>query len=467
MDTTRGHTQTCTFVPVSCPNGCTSSGKFLLEHLDHHLRECPNRLYTCAHCGKYGTYTSITEAHDKVCPKKVVACLQCGHLLERWMITEHKRTSCKVEEVPRLKQSTGCEVTMTWKEIQQFGERDGKVHLDTPQVEDQIRMLMHGEPLTIALPGYSKLKINEQRFYTKAFYTHERYKMRVVVDPNGTGQANGTYVSLLIEILKGRYDSELQWPLRGTVTIVLLNQLSSNYHHEQSVHLMSPCCSEGGIIASSIEYFISHKELSHDSASHVKYLVKDTLLFRIKVTVPGKPQIALRADRPPCMSQDFRNPAYEHFTFKIQGYSAEDKYVSEFDLRYGHTVIVKLISKPDYLSLLVKVESKLGSSLDLFEGVLQVELLNQLEDRNHYAKLLKVARRNTTTGSISLEEVNFIHWTALALTFGIQGNTWYLVNDNLFFRITVGTEKQDKKLLEENQQDTKPWLECTAECWKC
>ena len=69
----------CEFTLVSCPNMCKVAGKdlkLMRKDLNDHLKtKYLNRDYQCKHCGEKGTYTSITEVHDRVCIKTVVSCL--------------------------------------------------------------------------------------------------------------------------------------------------------------------------------------------------------------------------------------------------------------------------------------------------------------------------------------------------------------------------------------------------------
>ena len=59
------------------------------------------------------------------------------------------------------------------------------------------------------------------------FYTHENgYKMQFMVDV----VLNSLRLSLYI--LPGEHDEDLSWPIKGTIALVLLNQLSNDKHHE-------------------------------------------------------------------------------------------------------------------------------------------------------------------------------------------------------------------------------------------
>lgn len=62
-------------------------------------------------------------------------------------------------------------------------------------------------------------------FFSHPFYTNRYgYKMCCRLYLNGDGSGRGTHVSLYFVLLKGEYDSLLEWPFRHKVKFVLLDQ---------------------------------------------------------------------------------------------------------------------------------------------------------------------------------------------------------------------------------------------------
>ena len=55
----------------------------------------------------------------------------------------------------------------------------------------------------------------------------------------GYGDGEGTHVSVFLHLMKGPHDDKLEqsghWPLRGTFTIELLNQLNDSDHYSHIV----------------------------------------------------------------------------------------------------------------------------------------------------------------------------------------------------------------------------------------
>lgn len=65
----------------------------------------------------------------------------------------------------------------------------------------------------------------QQSFYSPPFYTHPNgYKMCARMYLNGDGQGRGTHASIFFVILKGEYDSLLQWPFKQKCSFVLVDQ---------------------------------------------------------------------------------------------------------------------------------------------------------------------------------------------------------------------------------------------------
>ena len=74
-------------------------------------------------------------------------------------------------------------------------------------------------PMIIMMRGYEQLKCKNESWYSPVFCTHEKgYHFRLRVDANGwcgTGDA----VAVVVSIVKGDYDDQLQWPFEGAITV--------------------------------------------------------------------------------------------------------------------------------------------------------------------------------------------------------------------------------------------------------
>ena len=107
--------------------------------------------------------------------------------------------------------------------------------------------------------------------------------LHIYIDGNFDGK--GTHMSAYLNLMKGPHDDKLKqsghWPLRGTFTIELLDQLNDNDHHSDKLTygLLAPI--NVTTIADGFEFsvgygisqFISHDILLHHNNS--KYLKDD------------------------------------------------------------------------------------------------------------------------------------------------------------------------------------------------
>ena len=61
--------------------------------------------------------------------------------------------------------------------------------------------------------------------YSAPFYTSRHgYKLCLRLYMNGDGSGKGNHLSFFLTVMKGEFDSLLQWPLKQTVSLILLDQ---------------------------------------------------------------------------------------------------------------------------------------------------------------------------------------------------------------------------------------------------
>ena len=92
-------------------------------------------------------------------------------------------------------------------------------------VEEAITM-----PVIVMMSDFEDKRTNNESWYSPVFCTHEKgYHFRLRVDANGwcgTGDA----VAVVVSIVKGDYDDQLQWPFEGIITVQILNHISNSAH---------------------------------------------------------------------------------------------------------------------------------------------------------------------------------------------------------------------------------------------
>ena len=475
------HIASCQFALVPCPNKCEEdkgAGELLLirKHLDQHLKiKCPKRAYECPHCGEKGTFTNITEDHDQVCEKKIVTCPNkesgCSLSMERGKTKEHVSSDCEYTEVACVYESLGCGVRMLRKDIvkHQENEDKGHLHLVLKTVvarEEQHKALSEGEAVVFQLPGYASKKEKNERFQSISYYTHPGgYKMCISIDANGVGHGKGTHVSVYTKLLEGRYDNKLHWPFLGTVTYELLNQLGDDNHHRV---VITHGVADNMRVGSSYGYhnFLPHSSLGHNPATNTQYLLDDTLYFRVSVKVDNhKPWLVctdkvtidtIRATNDYKTLKNNEPMIFKITNFKMWNGSQLDDFSSSFyTSSCGYKMCIRIDAsgfgdgEGTHLSVLTKLlEGHYDNQLHWpFLGTITYELLNQLGDDNHHRMVIRHnAIIDMRVGS-TIGYAKFLPHSSLG--HDPATNTQYLLDDTLYFRVSVKVDNH------------KPWLVCT------
>ena len=289
-----GHLNTCEYAIIPCPNQCRDDSGELVsvarKDLDQHLeRDCTKRAYKCTSCGEEGTYAFITQDHDKQCSKKQVACTnkKCSRMMPRQELKAHV-DECKYTPILCPYESIGCICQLPRRHMPDHIKEDKKLHfhlaLDSLVKLDQRLSLERQALHTFKVANFKKMKEEGAKFQTPSLYTVPHgYCIAVRVYPNGTGEGEGSYVSIFTPILKGRFDRKLTWPFVGSFTFSLLNQLEDNNHYNL---LLNTSASDQFVIVGSAwghPKFIPHSELGYNAKKNTQYLKDDTLYFRVCV----------------------------------------------------------------------------------------------------------------------------------------------------------------------------------------
>jgi hypothetical protein len=127
--------------------------------------------------------------------------------------------------------------------------------------------------------------------YSPPFFTSRRgYKMCGRVYLNGDGMGKGTHLSLFFVVMKGQFDALLPWPFRQRVTLMVLDQSSTQRHtldtfrpDPQSSSFQRPVNDMN--VASGCPLFIPI-----DSLDRKGFVKDDTLFVCIKVDCSNLPQ---------------------------------------------------------------------------------------------------------------------------------------------------------------------------------
>jgi len=144
-------------------------------------------------------------------------------------------------------------------------------------------------PVIVKMSDYTKKKMDRVDWYSNPFYTHhEGYQMCLNVVADGWGSATqSTHLSVYLYLMKGPYDTKLNWPLVGDCTVKLLNQISNSGHHLKTsgAHF-----ADGRVRVTSREksstnfwgrgMFISNKDLQKVTITR-QYLKDDSIFLQV------------------------------------------------------------------------------------------------------------------------------------------------------------------------------------------
>ncbi len=134
VGTLEEHVGVCQFTLVPCPKECKDDNgilKITRRDLQQHLEEiCPNRDYSCEHCGLKGTYATTLDHYD-TCEKKIITCTNegCTIMMKRMKIKNHLSEECEHTVISCKYTSIGCDVKLKRKDMRAH-EQDDKAHLN-------------------------------------------------------------------------------------------------------------------------------------------------------------------------------------------------------------------------------------------------------------------------------------------------------------------------------------------------
>ena len=110
--------------------------------------------------------------------------------------------------------------------------------------------------------------------------------MTLEVDPNGYGSGKGTHVSVIMCLMKGANDNNLQFPMTGIFTVQVMNWKGDIQHFERFIQFddYTPVnCRERVVTGERAvgwgAHLMSHNELT---SSNKQYLHEDKMCFKMR-----------------------------------------------------------------------------------------------------------------------------------------------------------------------------------------
>ena len=143
-------------------------------------------------------------------------------------------------------------------------------------------------PMIIMMSEFEQKKMNNEQWYSPVFCTHEQgYQFRLRVDANGWCSSDA--VAVVVSLVKGDHDDELEWPFQGVITVQILNHIENSAHSMVKEFVFK----DGGYECQRVidetepEYgcwcnrFTTHKALQYNPFKRSQYLKDDCLLFLV------------------------------------------------------------------------------------------------------------------------------------------------------------------------------------------
>lgn len=334
---------------VVCPNaGCNWSGRLgqLEVHLDSLTGTCDYAIVSChRNCGmtfkrkdrlRHQCSSTSINNRGSTCPCRAIGCniyternpeslsQHINNNLEEHvqLVTGYAQTlkeredkvfkrenelEMRLEEIRREKDATIQSLTQQVKELKVLLEAKENDLIDISKDFKSLKRLtvikkQDTDDYIHPLPKYNTFshhfimsdfnqycqpRVGKLMWDSEAFYTHkDGYKLSFSVDV-----VFGS-LRLSLFVLKGKYDENLSWPLRGSVTVLLLNQLNNSNHYGfkfvYDVDTPRAICDrvsgEGRIKSDknvSISQKLPYESLLLSSTRQVCYLQNNSLVFTI------------------------------------------------------------------------------------------------------------------------------------------------------------------------------------------
>ena len=304
------HTEgACLYALMECTWKCGEhvERRFLKEHKEN---LCPNRpWYTCfADCNlrKFAEKFEMVAGENRTLRREVTA---LSTKLES-ACNENQALRGEVEDLKSQQRIESQERAEMFQRLEQELEKL-KVHStrghsssedSTEQIEaaavsalEEAFITSEEEiatvPFSFKMDKFKQTKQHGAEWYSPPFYTHEHgYKMCVRVDANGIMNGRGTHMSVYVYLMRGDYDSKLQWPFKGVIVVRLLNQLRDGGHHEKAVDFLDSIedhtsnrvtVGEKSMRGQGFSQFIAHISLKHDAERGQQYLKDNCLKFMV------------------------------------------------------------------------------------------------------------------------------------------------------------------------------------------
>ena len=305
--------------------------------------------------------------------------------------------------------------------------------------------------------------------YTIPFYTHPNgYKLYLKVNANGVGKTKGIHIRIGAKLMRGDFDSDLQWPFEGDIIVELLNWREDNHHYRGDAicfmkhkdlygnansRVTKGECSLKGWFTNSI----THSSLLYNPDTNTEYLQDDCLRVRVVDIAIYSTPLLLKTPSwqdPHTATKSVCEFTLTEFTKRKQ---FNNVYYSPpfYSHPNGYKLCLRVVAngsgkgKGTHISIYaILMKGDDDNNLQWpFEGDIVIELLNWRENNNHYncGDTIDLNKHNDSDGSITSRVTEGEYackvWGILrfishsSLLYNPDTNTEYLQDDCLRLRV--------------------------------
>ena len=309
--TTADHQNTCPEVELKCKNtGCNEH--FKRCKMSSHTEVCPKQVINCPFNDMGCKVTPTRENQQTHWKDDVVSHVDLLARHMNVMSGKIDKMSGKMDEMSgKMDEMSGKMDEMSGKMASDNNMMSGKTNEISGKIDKMARngnmmsekidkmakevQVYHRDivPMLMKFTGFSFGKENNEDWFSEGFYTGiGGYKVRLIISPNGFGVAKSTHLSVFVNLMPGVNDDTLEFPLRGTFTIALLNQLEDKSHYTESIDFDEHASKKNSCRKYKLDdqgrgchEFISHFSLVFNQDRNTKYLHNDTVYFRVTAEV--------------------------------------------------------------------------------------------------------------------------------------------------------------------------------------
>ena len=330
--------------------------------------------------------------------------------------------------------------------------------------EEDRRLYAAAFPVRFTMTNFEQLKAKDDCWYSPAFYTHPHgYKMCLQVFPNGRDAGKRTHVSVYICMMRGDSDAYISWPFQGDITIQLLNQVADSAHRTNTLYFINSPIGrvQGGERAmegiSDVvgQLFVPNQYLGYYPLRNCLFLKDDCLQFKVISVANANPFPQIEKQ---CLAVEqfvcFPPMNFTMRDFKQLKMSSTRWFSPSFYTQFqGYRICIGVFTngyacgdgKGTHVSLYVYImQGNYDTFLKWpFRGDVTVQLLNQLEDKEHIADTFSYT--DTVPDHIVGQVVGHERARGLGthtfvahgkLAYNREKNCRYLKNNRLLFRVT-------------------------------